>query len=229
MKTMKRILTLIACLILLTPGFTQIHVELKNLHDSASYAIGVSVANFYRVQGITKLNAELVARAISDALSDQGAPMDDNTINQVLNAFLNKLQQEKVNARLDSGKKFLEANKLRPEVKTTASGLQYEVISEGSGPKPGPTDMVTCHYRGTLINGFEFDSSFKRGQPATFALNRVIAGWTEGLQLMNTGSKFKFYIPHNLGYGLYDNGAIPGGSVLIFEVELISVQPAAQQ
>jgi FKBP-type peptidyl-prolyl cis-trans isomerase len=229
MKTMKRIITLIACLILLTPGFTQINVELKNLHDSASYAIGVSVANFYRMQGIAKLNAELVARAISDALGDKGAPMDDNTINQVLNTYLNKLQQEKVNARLDSGKKFLEANKLRPEVKTTASGLQYEIITEGSGPKPGPTDMVTCHYRGTLINGFEFDSSFKRGQPATFALNRVIAGWTEGLQLMNAGSKFKFYIPHNLGYGLYDNGAIPGGSVLIFEVELISVQPAAQQ
>jgi FKBP-type peptidyl-prolyl cis-trans isomerase len=226
---MKILFTILVVLNLSVISFAQNGVELKNLHDSASYAVGVSVANFYRMQGITKLNAELVAKAIHDALGEKGTQLDDNTVNTVLNAYMNMIQKEKVNARLDSGKNFLDENKLRPEVKTTASGLQYEVITQGEGPKPGAMDMVTCNYRGTLINGFEFDNSFKRGQPATFALNRVIAGWTEGLQLMNTGSKFKFYIPYNLAYGLYDNGQIPGGSTLIFEVELLSVQQIPQQ
>jgi FKBP-type peptidyl-prolyl cis-trans isomerase FklB len=136
---------------------------------------------------------------------------------------MNKVQEEKVKPNLAAGKKFLDENKKRPEVKTTPSGLQYEVLVEGTGPKPKATDKVTVQYRGTFLNGTEFDSSFKTGQPVTFALNGVITGWTEGLQLMSVGSKYKFYVPYNLGYGMYDYNSIPGGSTLIFEVELLNV------
>ena len=125
-----------------------------------------------------------------------------------------------------AGNTFLAENKKRPGVKSTASGLQYEVITEGTGVKPEATDSVTCNYRGTLINGTEFDNSYSRGQPVTFALDRVIHGWTEGLQLMTVGSRYKFYIPYTLGYGPFDNGPIPGGSALIFEVELLNVKKA---
>ena len=121
---------------------------------------------------------------------------------------------------------FLEQNKTRPGVKTTASGLQYEVVKEGTGPKPGPTDSVTCNYKGTLINGTEFDNSYTRGEPITFPLNRVIPGWTEALQLMTVGSTYKFYIPYNLAYGVNDNGPIPGGSALVFQVDLLDVKKA---
>jgi FKBP-type peptidyl-prolyl cis-trans isomerase len=125
----------------------------------------------------------------------------------------------------EAGKKFLEDNAKKAGVKTTSSGLQYKVITEGTGKKPKATETVTVHYRGTLIDGTEFDSSYKRGEPISFGLNRVIAGWTEGLQLMPTGSKYEFYIPYNLAYG--DRGAggvIPPYATLIFEVELLGVK-----
>ncbi|HKB44813.1 MAG TPA: FKBP-type peptidyl-prolyl cis-trans isomerase, partial [Chitinophagaceae bacterium] len=125
---------------------------------------------------------------------------------------------------IDEGNKFLVQNKLRTGVNTTSSGLQYEVITRGTGAKPEATDSVTCDYRGTLLNGTVFDDSYARGQPITFALNGVIRGWTEGLQLMNVGSKYKFYIPYTLGYGAYDYGNIPGGSMLTFEVELLDIK-----
>lgn len=196
--------------------------DLKTLTDSVSYAVGISVANFYKQQGIKAMNSALVSNAINDVFSGKVPLLDDKTCNDVMMTYLNKIEEEKARVNLDEGKKFLEENKKRLEVKTTASGLQYEILNESAGPKPAATDSVTCHYRGTLINGFVFDESYKRGAPITFALNRVIAGWTEGLQLMSAGSKFKFYIPYNLAYGLYDNNAIPGGSTLIFEVELLS-------
>jgi FKBP-type peptidyl-prolyl cis-trans isomerase len=122
-----------------------------------------------------------------------------------------------------AGENFLAANKKKAGVKTTASGLQYEVIREGTGPKPTAQDTVTVNYAGTLINGTEFDNSYKRGEPITFPLRGVIAGWTEGLQLMSTGAKYKFYIPHQLAYGTNDVGTIPAGSVLVFEVELLKI------
>lgn len=197
--------------------------SLKTLYDSASYAVGMSVANFYKQQGINELNTAMVSKAINDAMSGKGMLMDDKTVNDVLNAYMNKMQQEKIKPELEAGKNFLEENKKRPEVKTTASGLQYEVIKEGTGQKPAATDKVTCHYKGNLLNGMEFDNSYNRGEPATFALTAVIAGWTEGLQLMSVGSKYKFYVPHNLGYGTYGYGSIPGGAALIFEVELLNV------
>ena len=133
------------------------------------------------------------------------------------------MNKEKSAANLKAGQEFLEANKTKPGITTLPSGLQYEVLTEGSGPKPNASNNVTCHYHGTLITGAVFDSSVRRGQPATFPLNAVIKGWTEGLQLMPTGSKWRFFIPPNLGYGDRQVSAEIGpNSTLIFDVELIS-------
>lgn len=199
---------------------------LRTLQDSASYAIGLSVVNFYKQQGVTDLNTTLISKAIHDVMTGQKTFFDDNVANSVMNRYMNNLQAMKSKPNIDAGEAFLAQNRNKPGVKTTPSGLQYEVIKQGTGGKPGPTDSVTCHYKGTLLNGTVFDNSYDRGQPITFALNRVIAGWTEGLQLMNVGSKYKFYIPYSLGYGASDYGPIPGGSMLTFEVELLNVKKA---
>lgn len=197
---------------------------LKTLNDSASYAVGVSVANFYKQQGVKKLNTALVSRAINDILGNKKPLIDDAAANTVMNNYMTMLQAEKSKSTIEAGEKFLEKNKLKPGVKTTASGLQYEVITEGTGEKPTAADSVTCHYRGTFLDGKGFDNSYDRGQPITFALSGVIPGWTEGLQLMSVGSKYKFYIPYKLGYGAFDYMTIPGGSMLTFEVELLEVR-----
>jgi FKBP-type peptidyl-prolyl cis-trans isomerase FklB len=196
---------------------------LKNLTDSASYAIGVSVANFYAQQGMKKLNATMISKAITDATSGKKMLLNDNECNTVVMKFINQASEAKAKPTIAAGQKFLVANKTKAGVKTTSSGLQYEVIVEGTGPKPAAADSVTCHYAGTLLNGTEFDNSFKRGAPITFSVTGVIRGWTEALQLMPEGSKYKLYIPHELAYGTNDNGNIPAGSMLIFEVELLKV------
>ena len=196
---------------------------LKSLSDSASYAIGVSVASFYSQQGVTQLNASLVARAINDVLGKKTVLLNDYQANSVMMKYMSKAQESKAKPNIEAGQKFLAQNKSKAGVKTTASGLQYEVIKEGTGPKPTTADTVTVHYVGTLINGNEFDNSLKRGEPISFPVTGVISGWTEALQLMPEGSKYKLYIPHELAYGPNDNGPIPGGSVLIFEVELLKV------
>lgn len=196
---------------------------LKNITDSVSYAIGLSVANFYKQQGIKTINGTLVTKAINDVTGNKKTLFDETVANNVMNQYMGMLQAQKSRPAIDSGNAFLAKNKLRKEVKTTASGLQYEVLVEGNGDKPGPKDSVTCHYKGTLLNGFEFDNSYNRGQPITFALNGVIPGWTEGLQLMSAGSKYKLYVPYNLAYGAFDYGPIPGGSMLTFEIELLKV------
>jgi FKBP-type peptidyl-prolyl cis-trans isomerase len=197
--------------------------SLKTLNDSASYAIGLSVANFYSQQGIKNINQAMVSKAISDVLGGKKLLLDENQANQVIMKSINEAQTAKSKITIDAGKKFLAENKMKPNVKTTASGLQYEVISEGSGAKPLASDSVTVHYRGTLLNGTEFDNSYSRGEPITFTLSGVIRGWTEALQLMSIGSKYKLYIPHELAYGTNDMGHIPGGSVLVFEVELLNI------
>ena len=137
---------------------------------------------------------------------------------------LSQMKNEKAAANLKAGEEFLAANKQKPGIITLPSGLQYEVLNDGNGPKPTATSKVTCHYHGSLIDGTVFDSSVLRGQPATFPLNMVIKGWTEGLQLMGEGSKWRFFIPPHLGYGDRQTGAHIGpNSVLIFEVELLKV------
>ena len=199
---------------------------LKNLTDSASYAIGLSVVNFYKQQGITNLNTALISKAINDAMANRKSLLTDEEANACVMQLMNKKQESAAKATIAEGQKFLAANKNKPGVQTTASGLQYEVIRQGTGPKPDASDSVEVNYAGTLINGNEFDNSYKRGQSITFLLSGVIKGWTEALQLMPEGSKYKLYIPHQLAYGTNDvgNGSIPGGSVLIFEVELLRVK-----
>lgn len=194
-------------------------VVLKTENDSLSYSIGLSVANFYRQQGI-KLNTTLVTRALNDIATQKKPLLTDDQANLVFMCHSNP----QLCTYVKQGESFLAQNKKKPNVKVTPSGLQYEVLTQGTGVKPGPTDSVTVNYKGTLTNGNEFDNSYQRGQPISFALNGVIRGWTEGLQLMSVGSKYKFYIPYQLGYGLNEMQAIPAGSVLIFEVELLDVK-----
>jgi FKBP-type peptidyl-prolyl cis-trans isomerase len=203
---------------------------LKNMLDSASYAIGLSVASFYKQQGVTKLNTALVTKGCNDVLSNKPVLIDDNTANMLMNTFMNNIQKEKSVSVIKEGETFLKINKTKPGVKTTASGLQYEIIKDTVGAKPGPVDTFVVNYSGKLINGLEFDNSYNRGQPLTWPVNKVIAGWTEGLQLMSIGSRYKFYIPYELGYGLYGSEpSIPGGAVLIFDMELIDIKRVKQQ
>ena len=193
---------------------------LKNLTDSASYAIGLSVANFYKQQGFKNLNTALIAKAINDVQSNGKVLLNEAEANEVIMFYINP----NLRKNIEEGRAFLATNKKKAGVKVTASGIQYEVLKDAAGPKPLATDTVVVNYVGTLINGTEFDNSARSGKPIEFPLNRVIKGWTEGLQLMSVGSKYKFYIPHNLAYGLNDQGPITGGSTLIFEVELLQIQ-----
>lgn len=197
---------------------------LKNFTDSVSYAIGYSAASFYKQQGLNKINTTMVSAAINDVLNGKPTLMNENSANAVMNQAMTAILSSKSKPAIDSGAAFLARNKKRPGVKTTPSGLQYEVITEGTGIKPTAEDTFVCHYRGTLLNGTEFDASYNRNQPLTYPVNEVIRGWTEGLQLMSVGSKYKFYIPYDLAYGPSDNGPIPGGSTLVFEVELLDVK-----
>lgn len=199
---------------------------LKNANDSLSYALGVSIATFYKQQGVKNLNTTVLSKAVGDALAGKSLVLNENQCNSVIMTYMQKAEEEKSGPNIAAGRKFLEENKTKPNVNTTASGLQYEVLKEGSGAHPKATDTVVVNYRGTLLDGNEFDNSYKRGEPIEFALNRVIPGWTEGVQLMSPGSKYKFYIPYNLAYGPNGNGPIPGGSTLVFEVELLNIKPS---
>jgi FKBP-type peptidyl-prolyl cis-trans isomerase FklB len=189
---------------------------LKNINDSASYAIGVSVANFYKQQGIKNLSTALVSKAINDIMTGKKPLLDDAAANTCMNSYMSRIQAEKSKPTIEIGQKFLAQNKLKPGVKVTATGLQYEVITEGTGIKPAATD--------TFVDGKEFDASYNRGQPLTMSMTDVIPGWTEGLQLMSVGSKYKFYVPYTIAYGPYDYNGIPGGSMLIFDLELLDVK-----
>jgi FKBP-type peptidyl-prolyl cis-trans isomerase len=194
---------------------------LKNKVDSVSYAIGFMVANFYKnQQGIQELNPEIVAKAVRDIYANKTTLMNENQCNSTLMRYMNPAMDKTI----AEGDAFLAKNKKKAGVVTTASGLQYEVIVQGTGARPAATDTVIAHYAGSLLNGEEFDNSYKRGQPLTIGASQVIRGWTEGLQLMPVGSKYKFYIPYDLAYGLNDQGPIPGGSVLVFEVELLGIK-----
>lgn len=197
---------------------------LKSLTDSASYAIGLSVATFYAQQGMKGVNAAMVARAINDVQGKKTLLIAEGAANDVIMSYMNEAQAAKAQPNIDAGRKFLAANRSKPGVKTTPSGLQYQVLRDTSAGKPSATDTVVVHYAGALLDGSEFDNSYKRGEPATFPVNRVITGWTEALQLMPLGSKYRLWIPMELGYGTNDNGPIPAGSVLVFDVELLDIK-----
>jgi len=191
-----------------------------------SYSLGYQIGGDFKRQGV-EMNAEAVVKGIEDALSGAEPGMPVAEMQETLRALKQKLVAEQRAKKqqtelqyLSEGKKFREENAKKEGVVTTESGLQYIMLSEGQGRSPGPTDKVTVNYRGTLIDGKEFDSSYKRGKPATFALNGVIKGWSEGLQLMKEGGKAQFFIPPNLAYG--DRGPL-GHKTLIFDVELISI------
>ena len=196
---------------------------LKNLKDSASYAMGLFIVNVFSQQGINDINSAVVARAINDLLGKKPQLLNDNQANQAIMAYQNKIQASKSKPNIEAGMKFLSDNRQRPEVKVMPSGLQYEILTEGKGPIPTISDSVTCNYIGRFINGTEFENSYKSGSPVTFAVAGVIPGWTEVLLMMPVGSKWKVYVPYQLGYGPSDYYSIPGGSALIFEMELVSI------
>jgi FKBP-type peptidyl-prolyl cis-trans isomerase FklB len=203
---------------------TTVTFQLKTLEDSANYAMGLSIANFYKQEGVTKINSAIITRAINDVMNGRKVLMNDMQANSCMMNYINLQQMLKSKPNIDAGEKFLAENKKKPGVTTTASGLQYEIITLGTGPKPAITDTVVCNYKGTFLNGEEFDNSYKRGEPAEFPLTHVIKGWTEVLQLMPVGSKYKVYVPYQLGYGGGDYNSIPGGSMLTFEIELLDIK-----
>lgn len=210
-------------------------VQLDTDGAKQAYSLGVSAGRYLGVAqdeygkiGVT-LDQQLVLRGVQDAIADKVSLTDDEL--QTVMQSLDQQYQEKKMAMLEAemveniaaGKAFLAENATKEGVTVTESGLQYEVLEQGDGAKPTAEDVVKVHYSGTLTDGTKFDSSYDRGEPAQFPLNRVIVGWTEGVQLMNVGSKYKFTIPSDLAYGEQDKGVIKPNSVLVFEVELLDI------
>ena len=229
MKQLIIVLTISGALSL--TGFAQNQApQLKDLKDKASYSIGLNIGTNFKKQNV-ELNPDALLAGVKDALSGNKPALSETESREVMNTWSKELadkQKAMADKNAAEGEKFLAENKKKEGIKTTATGLQYKSLKEGTGPQPKATDTVTVDYRGTLINGTEFDSSYKRGQPATFPLNGVIKGWTEGLQLMKVGSKYQFFIPSDLAYGPRAMGPdIAANSTLIFEVELKGIQPAA--
>lgn len=195
----------------------------KTRKDSVSYALGVTMAETLKKSGINDYNEEIIKKAISEHLAGKGA-FDAASADKIYREETKKIGEQKALENKKAGEAFLAANKKNKTVQSTASGLQYKHTLEGTGAQPDGNDKVTVHYHGTLIDGTVFDSSVQRGTPATFGLNQVIPGWTEGLQYMKEGGKTTFYIPSELAYGSRNQNKIPGNSALIFEVELIKVE-----
>ena len=202
----------------------------ESVQDRAAYVIGFNLGRQLKQNDINA-NTDLIVKGLKDGMGGADGLLTEEEMQAAMQAFQQQVmtqQQEKQKVIGEKnkveGEAFLAKNKERPGVKTTASGLQYEVLKEGTGAQPKATDSVTVHYKGTLTDGTPFDSSYDRGEPATFILNQVIPGWTEGVQLMKAGSKYKFYIPAALGYGERGAGGTSGPNApLVFEVELISV------
>lgn len=192
--------------------------------DKISYALGISMASNLKSTGIKDLNLTELQKGIADIMEGKQPSMSIDEAQTILGEYFGKLQQELDDKNKAAGELFLAENKKREGIITTASGLQYEILTEGNGPKPKATDTVSCHYEGRLIDGTIFDSSIKRGQPAQFPVNQVIAGWVEALQLMPVGSKWRLYIPSELAYGAHGAGDIIGpNAALIFDVEVLQI------
>lgn len=199
--------------------------------DKLSYALGIGIGSQLTSMGATDLNIDDFAQAIKDAIAGADLQVDNAEAQQIVQQFFQDQEKKQRAAAAEAGKAarkagedFLAENAKKDGVVVTASGLQYTVLTEGTGKSPKATDRVQCHYEGTLIDGTVFDSSYRRGEPAVFGLNQVISGWTEGVQLMKEGAKYRFFIPFQLGYGERGAGAsIPPYAALIFDVELINV------
>ena len=200
--------------------------------DKLSYALGLGIGRQLSQMGAVDLNIDDFAQAVKDMIDDKEPQVATAEAQQIVEDFFRKQEErqraeaaEKYNGAKSEGEKYLSENAKKEGVVTLPSGLQYQVLKEGNGKSPKATDKVVCHYEGMLIDGTMFDSSVQRGEPATFPLNGVIAGWTEGLQLMKEGAKYRFFIPYQLGYGERGAGAsIPPFATLVFDVELIEVK-----
>jgi FKBP-type peptidyl-prolyl cis-trans isomerase FklB len=201
--------------------------NLKSDSDSASYYLGVSVGLSLKQFDLPAFNNEVFSKSIQEVLNSKDSKYDMQKVDNFLRNYFSKLQIQQGEKNLKAGQEFLAKNKTRTGVITTASGLQYEVLKEGNGALPKVDDMVSVQYKGTLIDGSTFDSSYDRGQPAKFPVNQVIPAWTEILQLMKVGSKYKIYVPSELGYGQNPRagGKIKANMALVFEIELLSIDP----
>ena len=232
---MKNLLTVILAISILSAATAQTKpvkktvpqpgaLALRTQNDSISYALGMSLASFYKQQGITNINASLVDKAINDVMKTGKPLLTEMQMNACVSNYIQAKQAEKSSGNKKEGEAFLAANKNKPGVIVTASGLQYQIIKQGDGPKPLATDKIKCHYHGTLLDGTVFDSSVDRGEPIEYAVTGFIAGWVEALQLMPVGSKWRLFVPSNLAYG--DNASGPKikpGSTLIFDLELLEI------
>lgn len=196
--------------------------------DKLSYAWGLAMGNQLKAMGVKNVDADSFKDGVKTAFEGGTPAISMEEAQKLINEYLQELEEKATKAAREEGQKFLDENKKNEKVQETASGLQYVVEKEGTGAQPGPEDEVTVHYTGKLLNGMVFDSSVNRGEPATFPLNRVIPGWTEGVQLMKEGAKYEFFIPSDLAYGAQGvPNVIPPHSTLIFEVELIKVNKKA--
>lgn len=228
---MKKLLIAVSLVGLALPVLAEQKVELKDSQDKVSYSIGLDIGSTLKRQNID-IKPEVLMAGLKDAISGAKPQMTQDQIKETMTAFQKEMMAKQTAAMKEAGEKnkaegekFLAENKKKPGVKTTSDGLQYKVLKEGKGATPKASDTVVVNYRGTLIDGTEFDSSYKRNEPATFPVSGVIKGWTEGLQLMKVGSKYQFFIPSELAYG--EQGAsqeIGPNKTLIFEVELMDIK-----
>ena len=192
--------------------------------ENLSYALGMVIGHNLKGMGVKNLNATQFAQAVTDVLEGHATLLDDAEAQRTVSEFLQRQQAEAGKAVREEGERYLAENAQKEGVTVLPSGLQYVVLTEGTGAKPKATDRVKCHYEGRLTDGTVFDSSYRRGEPAVFPLNGVIAGWTEGVQLMAEGAKYRFFIPYHLAYGERGAGqSIPPYAALVFDVELIEV------
>jgi FKBP-type peptidyl-prolyl cis-trans isomerase len=198
--------------------------DLENKHAKASYSLGVLMASTVKSQGMDSLNLEAFMLAFEDVLTDQKPKLEPQEAEKTLQQYMQEIMEARKLKSIEEAAAYLEKNKAQEGVQVTESGLQYKVLKEGSGKKPGPNDRVTVHYTGMLTDGTVFDSSVERGEPVTFGVSEVITGWTEALQLMKEGDKWTIYIPYPLGYGERGAGReIPPYATLIFDLELLKV------
>jgi FKBP-type peptidyl-prolyl cis-trans isomerase FklB len=229
---MKRLIICLGAVCTASIGLAQDKTQLKDQKDKASYSIGYDIGETFKKQNV-ELNPDALFSGMKDALASKEAALTKEDREKTLQAFQKEMMEKQIAASKEAatknaadGEKFLAENKKKEGVKTTASGLQYKVLKEGSGPSPKETDTVVVQYKGTLLDGTEFDSSYKRNEPASFQVNRVVKGWIEALQLMKPGAKYQLVIPASLAYGERGAGQLIGpNATLIFEVELLSIKP----